>query len=213
MTNLFRFHLPYFIIKFFFLRNVKISINGSENIPKNQGFIIASNHEHSWDPILIMYGLKKHMHFLSIYSNFTKSLFKKKWLSNLEKSIFRDSIKGFVQRLSEQLPVSYNNVSMNNKSFLKANYYLGKKEIIGIFPEGELKLKKKKIFPGVAILAKKGNAKIVPLYIRNNAKNDSFLSTNFTEVKLNIGKPLKFSKSVDYTKNLVMEKIYALKND
>jgi 1-acyl-sn-glycerol-3-phosphate acyltransferase len=211
MTNLFHYHLPYFIIKNFFLGNINIAVNGLENIPKNQGFIIASNHDHSWDPILIMYGLKKHMHYLSVTSNFTKTLSNKKWIRNLEKLIFGDSIRGFIQRLTQQIPVLYNDKGMNKKAFLNASHYLGKREIIGIFPEGELKLRKKKIFPGVAILARKNNARILPVHVWTNAPSDSFLKPNFTKVKINIGKALKYSKSVDYTKKSVMKEIYNLK--
>ena len=213
MIKLSRFHLFYYIVKFFVLRNINITVDGLENIPKNQGFIIASNHEHSWDPVLIAIALRKHIHFLSIYSNFTRTLSRKKWRSDLEKFVFRDSISGIVLRLLQQIPVLYTDKSMNKKAFLNASHYLKKGEIIGIFPEGELKLKKKKIFPGVAILAQRNNAKILPIHIWTNAPSDTFLKTNFTEVKINIRKPLKFFQSIKYTKKMVMKEIYSLKND
>lgn len=213
MTRLFQFWLPYFCIKIFLLKNINIEVNGLENIPKNQGFIMASNHEHSWDPIIIAFALKKHIHFLSIYSNFTRTLSKKRLLSDLEKFLFRDSISGLFLRLTQQIPVSYNNKSMNKKALLNARYYLRKKEIIGIFPEGELNLRKKKIFPGAAILAKRSNTRILPIHILTNAPCDSFLRPNFSKVSINIGKSLKFSKSVNKTKKAVMAEIYRLKND
>lgn len=213
MIKLSRFHLSYCIIKLFFFRNIKITISGLENIPKKQGFIIASNHNHSWDPFLIANSLKKHVHFLSIYSNFTRTLSRKKWLSNLEKFVFGDSIRSIVLRFLQQIPVSYRDKPMNKRAFLNAGNYLKKNRIIGIFPEGELELKKKKIFPGVAVLAYRNNAEILPVHIWTNAPSDSFLRPNFTKVKINIGKPLKFLKSVNYTKRMVMREIYNLKND
>lgn len=211
MANLFRFHLPYYIIKSFFLRNIDIAINGLDNVPKNQGFIIASNHEHSWDPILIAFALKRHMHFLSVYSSFTRTLSRKKWISSLERFMFKDSISGFFLRVTQQIPVSYTKKSINKEAFLNASNYLRKRKIIGVFPEGELKLRKKKIFPGATILAKRGNVKILPIHVWTNALSDSFIKPNFTKVKIAIGKPLKYSKSVDYTKKSVMKEIYKLK--
>ncbi len=213
MKKLFGFWLPYYILKIFFLRKINIEVEGLRNIPQKHGFIIASNHEHSWDPMLIASALKRHVHFFSIDSNFTRTFSSKKWLSELETLIFKDSISGFFLRVTQQIPVSYKNEKINSKAFLKASFYLSKKEIIGIFPEGELKLKKKKIFPGAAILAQRSKAKILPVCIGTNASSDSFLKPNFTKVKISIGEPLKFSKSVDYTKKIVMKEIYKLKND
>lgn len=211
MKNLLRFWLPYYILKIFFLREINIEVKGLGNIPQKQGFIIASNHEHSWDPVLIAFALKRHVHFFSIDSNFTRTLSNKIGLSKLERIIFKDSISGFFLRLTQQIPVSYKNRKINSKAFLKASQYLGKKEIIGIFPEGELKLKKKKIFPGAAILAQRSKTKILPVHISTNAPSDSFIIPNFTKVKISIGKPLEFSKSVNYTKKFAMKEVYRLK--
>lgn len=213
MEGLFRFLMPYYMLKVFFLRKINIEVGGLGNIPRKQGFIIVSNHEHSWDPVLIAFALKRHIHFLSIDSNFTRTFSSKRWISKLERMIFKDSISGLFLRLTQQIPVSYRNRKINRKAFLKASQYLAKKEIVGIFPEGELKLKKKKIFPGAAILAQRSKTKILPLHIITNAPSDSFLKPNFTKVKISIGKPFKFSKSVDYTKKFAMKKIYKLKND
>lgn len=213
MTRLLQFWLLYYIVKIFFLRKVDIEVKGLENIPINQGFIIASNHKHSWDPILIAFALKKYVHFMSIDKNFKRTLSKRKWLCKLERFIFGDSFSGFFLRFTQQIPVSHNGKSLNKKAFLIASQYLKKKEIIGIFPEGELQLKNKKIFLGVAVLAKRNNVKILPIHVWTNAPCDSFLNPNFTKVRINIGKPLSFYKSVNYTKEIVMKKIYKLKDD
>ena len=194
----------YYIFKIFFFRDFNIKIKNLKNIPKNQGFIIASNHNHSWDPTLISIGIKKHIHFLAIHSIFTRRLSTNNWLNNLERIIFKDSFAGFNLRFFQQIPVSYSNKSMNRKAFLKASYYLKKRKIIGIFPEGELNLNKKKIYPGMVIIAKTNNVKILPIHIWTNAPSDSFLKPNFTKVKINIGKPVNFSKAINNTKNLVV---------
>ncbi len=213
MKNLIRFWLPYYVLKIFFLRKIKIKVDGLWNLQQKQGFVLASNHEHSWDPMLIAFALKRHVHFFSIDSNFARKFSRNRWISKLERLIFKDSISGFFLRVTQQIPVSYENKEMNSKAFLKASRYLRRNDIIGIFPEGELKLKKKKIFPGVAILAQRNKTKILPAYISTNAPSDSFLKPNFTKVNIRIGKLLEFSKSVDYTKNLVIKEIYKLKND
>ena len=106
--------------------------------------------------------------------------------------------------------VSYKNKEINKRAFLNASGFLKGREIIGIFPEGILSLKKRRIFPGAALLAKNTSAKIVPVYIKTNAKKDSFPMPNFTKAKITIGKPIRYSGSVDYAKNRIMKSIYAL---
>lgn len=211
MGALIRYWLSYAFFRKIMLRNVEIETAGIENLPKSQGFIIASNHSHSWDPMLLSFAIKRLVHFFSIGSNFTRTLSKNNILSRLEKLIFRDSLPGFYQRSLQQIPISYQNRGMNKTAFLNAAGFLKAKEIIGIFPEGILSLKKRKIFPGAAILAKQNNAKIVPAYIETNAKKDSFPKPNFTKVKIIIGKPMKYSKSVNETTKSIMKEIYRLK--
>ena len=190
-----RFWLTHYIVGVL-LRGVKIEVNGLENLPENQGFVIASSHKHDWDPVLIMLGLKRHIHFLSIDSNFTKDFF-----------------SGLTIRFMQQMPVSRKNKIMNKNAILRAASYIKSGEIVGIFPEGDLEQKKKKIFPGIAIIAQKSNSKIVPIFIKVDAPRSYGINTNFSHVKIIIGKPIKFRKSVGYTKNLAMKKIYGLKRD
>ena len=213
MAKLARFWLFYHAIKLLFLKNIKIRVKGLENIPKNKGFIIACNHEHSWDPVLIAFAFKRQIHFLSVYSNYTRVLSGNNLLSSMEKLVFKGSVSGFFLRFTQQIPVSYTDKLINKEAILKASHYLKRKEIVGIFPEGELKLKKKRIFPGAAVIAKRSNAAILPAHIGTNAPCDSFLKPNFTKVRINIGNPLRFYKSANYTKKLVMKRVYALKND
>lgn len=207
-----RFFLVYFIVRFLYLRKVEIKVIGLENVPKNEGFIVASNHDHSYDPHLIFVSLKKFMHFLAVDRGYKRSLFRKKWLSKLERFIFKDSILGLLLRLLQQIQVSYSDNFINKRAVLTASKFLRKKRVIGIFPEGviERKQKNKKIFPGVAILAKKNNAKILPVYVWTNAPCDSWSKVNFTKASVIIGEPLKFYRSTYYTKKAVVKKIYGL---
>lgn len=64
--------MAYPITKFLFNPLCRILIkraSGSENIPENSNFIIASNHEHLIDPLYLLYPvlkkLNKKVHFLS----------------------------------------------------------------------------------------------------------------------------------------------------
>ena len=147
------------------------------------------------------------------YSPYKKTLLKTKWLSFLEKLIFKDSINGFVLRCLQQIPVSCRNKATNREALIAAADYLSRKEQIGIFPEGAPQLKKKKIFPGVAILAQKSKCRILPAYIETNSPPNDYNRFNFTKVRINMGKPIKFSKSIEFTKKMVMKEIYKLKND
>ena len=209
----FRYRLIYFVLNAFFFKNIQITVKGTENIPKNKGFIIAANHEHSWDPVVISFLMKRNIHFFSIDYISKKTLSEKKWASNLERFIFRDSISGLFLIWAEQIQVSRVNKRINKRALAAAGEYIKKSEIVGIFPEGELQLKEKKIYPGVAILSKRNKCKILPVYLSNNAPSDDFIKLNFTKASMTIGKTLNFSVSVDSTKKRVMKEVYRLKND
>ena len=137
-------------------------VEGLKNIPKDEPFIIASNHASFCDAIilhsLIIPEIDKKIHA------FVHSLFWKYY------------IPGFFLNWAESIPVfgfdEQDAKSNNITTFSKALDYLNKGEIVEIFPEGTRSYdgKLKKAHKGVAYLTLKSNAPVLPVGIIGSNK-------------------------------------------
>jgi len=153
----------------FFIKEIK----GTENIPKEEAFVIASNHINGLDYWFIGTVLKQRMKDL----RFVAAM---------------DSLKitlqsGILYYLSNAIVV--NRKKKEREIVLeKISGVLKEKKIVVIFPEGDTNSKKVllKGKTGIAELALRENIKIVPFGMRT-AKN------SFKRI-IEIGKPLSFSK-------------------
>lgn len=142
---------------------------GEKNIPKEGNYIICANHVHALDAPVLVLSLKREVIFIA-----KEELFKNKLLKWLGKAfdviaIKRDSADMEAMKLS-----------------FKA---LKQGKILGLFPEGTRNGMAKGVKPhnGAALIALKTNSPIIPVGIQGNFKP-------FRKVKLNIGKPMDFSK-------------------
>lgn len=164
-------------------------IRGKENIPRNEIFIVASNHGSFYDdlaiPSIIVLYLNKYLH---MYCNdkFYKNFFLRKFLE------WGRCIPIRVDEKSKEAK------KINEKAFENALKLIKNKEHIGIFPEGhrniEGKLRKAKT--GIAKLALKARVPVLPIGIYGSykilPKGAKFLKLKRCEI--NIGKPLCFKK-------------------
>ncbi|MEG2295473.1 MAG: lysophospholipid acyltransferase family protein, partial [Oscillospiraceae bacterium] len=62
--------MPLYIIctqgmRLYFKFMFRVEFEGVENIPKGGGYILASNHRHNFDPILLSLKLKKQIFYLA----------------------------------------------------------------------------------------------------------------------------------------------------
>lgn len=140
------------IITFIFKMLFTPKIIGNENIPKEGRVVIAGNHTHIFDCVLLMSCTKREIHFLAKKELFT-------------------GIKGIIFNNLGLIPVDRQNKSP--KSLSQAKEYLNDDKVIGIFPEGTTRKKKDTLLPfklGAVKMAIDTNSKIVPFAITGEYK-------------------------------------------
>ena len=145
----------------------RVKVNGVENFPKDEGFIICANHMNYLDAAGIVLCNKKKIRFIA------------------KADLYRFGILSWLAHLFDIIPVKRGKSDLNSiKLCLKA---LKNKEVIGIFPEGTRKgmAKNVKIKNGAVFLAEKAKVKIVPVGIHGTFKP-------FSKVTFNYGKPIDF---------------------
>lgn len=145
----------------------KVEYSGTENIPAEGGFIIASNHVKALDPVFIALGVKdRQIHFMG-----KKELF--------EKPIVRSLLKK-----ANGFPIVRGGADTEALDYAIRVVKEGK--ILGMFPEGTRSkdYKPARAKSGVALIAKEAKADILPVSIYNsdNMKKGSKLTIRFGEV-------------------------------
>ena len=161
-----KLHLFYKKISKLFLNCIyKIKIEGKENIPKEQGYLICSNHIHAFDPILINTCTKHQISYMA------------------KKELFKIPILDLFLKSSGAFPVDRGHSDLN--SIKKAIEILKNKKVLSIFPEGTRHKdgKFKDIKHGAAFVAIESETKILPVRIIGNYKP-------FSKITVRIGKPI-----------------------
>lgn len=134
------------IITIFFKLLFTPQIIGKENIPSSGKVIIAGNHTHIFDCLLLMSSTKRSIHFLA----------KKELLDGPKKIIFKNM--GLI-------PV--NRKTKDHQALQTAINYLNEDKLIGIFPEGTTE-KQRGMLPfkmGAIKMSKETNSPIIPFAI------------------------------------------------
>ena len=167
-------------------------MNGLENLPKDEGYIICANHMNYLDAAGLILCNKFPIRFIA------------------KADLYRFGILSYLGHLFDIIPVKRDKSDINSiKLCLKA---LKNKEILGIFPEGTRKglEKNAKVKNGAVFLAEKAKVKIIPVGISGSFKP-------FTKVTFNYGKPIdvqEFKKDgsewLDKASNKVMNDIIML---
>jgi 1-acyl-sn-glycerol-3-phosphate acyltransferase len=126
----------------------KIDFQGKENIKKNQPYIIVSNHQSSFD-IVLLYRLW--MHF--------------KWVAKRE--IFRIPVIGWNLWLNKHIAIDRTSIKGARRMIIQAQENLEMGNSVLIFPEGTRSLDGaiKRFKEGAFVLAKKTNYPILPVII------------------------------------------------
>ena len=152
-------------VKLYYIIFFKVQVVGVENIPKDGGMVLCSNHTSNHDPAILASYMPRAICFMA-----KKELFDIKGLS-------------FLIRHLRAFPVDRTGTDM--KAFKNTIQLLKSKKVIGIFAqgtrvkEGEEKAAK----AGVALFSLKGNAPVVPVAISGNFRL-------FSKIKIHYGKPL-----------------------
>lgn len=181
----------YLILRFIFKPIFKVlyrpRIIGMENIPNDEGLVIACNHKHAIDPLMLIMTTERTIHFLA------------------KKEIYKGILKFFFNGVGT-LPVDRGN--SNKSTISRAEDMLKKGGVIGIFPEGTrnkvsddlLQFKK-----GAVSFAKNTNSKILPVYIKGKYK--LFRKS----LVIIIGKPYSVKGDLEKENEKLKSKISSLK--
>lgn len=146
-------------------------IINKEYIPKEGAAIIAGNHKHALDPILVDICTKRVIHTLA-------------------KKDLHDGRFGWFFRAIGTIPVDLK-AEHNKQALITAIEYLNKDSLINVSPEAKRNYTQKILLPfkvGAVVMAQRTNSKIVPYSITGDYK---FRSKN---LKITFGQPIDVSK-------------------
>lgn len=147
----------------------RINVKGKDNIPHEGKLVVCSNHKSNWDPLILSVVFKR----------------KISWMG--KKELFE---KAFLKKLLTWLGVFPVDREVADLSAVKtALRVLKADKVLGMFPEGT---RVKEFNPenakaGVALLAMKSKAPVLPVYIEGSYKI-------FSKIKIVIGEPLEYHK-------------------
>lgn len=150
----------------------RLTWKGTENIPRDEGVIIASNHISYYDPPFVSVSCPREVHFMA------------------KRELFSVPIFGFLIRKLNAFPVSRGKY---DRQALEASIEVLKTGgALIVFPEGTRSRKKGEFLPpkaGIGVLAREGRVPIVPTYI---ARSDELTKVFFLlgRVRVTFGTPI-----------------------
>ncbi|MEK6892497.1 MAG: lysophospholipid acyltransferase family protein [Nanoarchaeota archaeon] len=163
-------------------------VNGLENIPRDEPFIMAANHTSYYEtlllPCIVVQVLNKKMHA---------------WVNE---SYWNNPATKFFLDLWECIPVylgrEKNLKEKNSAAFQSALRYLRNGEIMMIFPEGRRSSdgKLQKAYSGAAKLALLSKVPVLPIGVIGSSKvlPKGKIFPRFARCEVKIGKPMYFKK-------------------
>lgn len=164
------------------------TIINKENIPKEGAAVIAGNHKHALDQILVDVCTNRVIHTLA-------------------KKDLHDGKFGFFFRAIGSIPVDLK-AKTNKESLISAIDYLNNGALVNVSPEAKRNYTKEILLPfkpGAVVMAQRTNCNIIPYSITGNY---NFRSKN---LKITFGEPINVSTlTVDEANNLLFEKIKEL---
>lgn len=154
-----------FLIRCFMYTVFRLRVHGRENMPAKGAVIVALNHKSYWDPVLAISVLPRRLNFMA------------------KKELFDIPLLGGILKWAGAFPVSRGTSDLGAIKTSLSLLRSGK--ALAMFPEGRRVFKDQAhtAKPGVAMIAEKTGAPIVPVSIAGRYR---FLS----RVDLYIGKPV-----------------------
>ena len=154
------------ILKILVFLIFNLEIYNSESFSKSKGrYIICCNHTSMIDPVIIAVSTKRKIHYMG------------------KKELFQNKFLGYIFSKLGAFPVDREGVSFS--AIKNSVAVLNKNEVLGIFPEGTRVhgYNENNAKPGIALIAYKTNAKIIPVYIEGNYKFRGKIKIFFGEEK------------------------------
>jgi 1-acyl-sn-glycerol-3-phosphate acyltransferase len=157
----------------------RATVEGSIELSPGQGAIFVSNHSSSIDPLFLQMLIPRAIHYL-VAREYVESRF-----------------LGWPLRVAGAIPV--NRAGIDTAAIKQAIRYAEAGEMVGIFPEGRINTTEEFMLPGrpgVALIALKSRAPVIPCYIAGVPYGGHVLRPFITRarVKVRIGKPLDLSE-------------------
>jgi 1-acyl-sn-glycerol-3-phosphate acyltransferase len=147
--------MPYWILRFIvrtvFSFTMRVKIDGLEHLPRNGGYILAGSHVSHLDPVCLSAMLAMKIH----------------WMARIE--FYRHPWSVLLMRMAAAFPVNRQGVPV--QAIKRAIRTVSGGEVVGIFPEGELKhglesvLRGGPIKQGACLVAQRSGRPIVPCVI------------------------------------------------
>jgi 1-acyl-sn-glycerol-3-phosphate acyltransferase len=187
------YHFCCFLVRVLSFIFCPVKTFGKSNLPKEGGFLLASNHQSHLDPALIPSFCPRRLRFIA------------------KDSLFRNPIAGAIISFGGGIPIKRGKADRG--ALDRVVQELEKGYGILIFPQGTRG--GEKIQAGVGFLTAQTGKPVVPLYIEGTdkvlPKGAKFPRRG--PVRMIIGKPLRFSKDTAYEviAERVMEAVNALK--
>lgn len=173
----------------------RVKYIGMENLPKEGGYILASNHIMALDPVILAVASKRPLRFMA------------------KKEVFRNKISGWLMTMMNAFPVDRS--KFDEESINYAINVVHNGDILGIFPEGTRSpdFTPKKGKGGACYIAKVCKCDVVPvsIYTSDKAKTGTKLTVRY-------GKPIKYEelkfdpdsmkmKDLRHATSIIMERI------
>lgn len=150
---------------------IKIKCEGKENVPEKGGFIIACNHIHFIDPVLLLCHCERPIHFMA------------------KVEAFKNKLAAFLLTNLNVFPVSRGRSDKTSIDYAVDLIKTG--HVIGIFPEGTRSkdLKPHEPKAGVALIARQTKADILPASVYCEKKGGLF-----RKVTVRFGELIKYEE-------------------
>lgn len=169
----------------------RMTVIGRENVPREGGVMVCGNHVSYADPPVLGAACPRRLHYMA------------------KIELFQIPVLGKLIEWVGAFPVQQR--TADRAALKKAIEYLGKGEVVGMFPEGQ------RIFggqlgeplPGVGMIVLRAKAPVIPAALINT---DKFLPPHkllpkFSRIKVVFGKPIDLSDLYDQPGREAVEQV------
>lgn len=170
------------ILIFFIKPIMRVHVNGLENLPENNDYILCANHKSNWDPIFLAISIPNQIYFV------------------VKKEITTWPIVGWLVKKLGVIPVERDGRDLASlKHCIKL---LKEDKTIGIMPEGTrtMNIDRANMKDGVSFMALKAKVDIIPVEIISTFKP-------FRKTFVNIHEPVRLGKYLDMKTKVAMEEM------